>query len=196
MLFKRHILDAIEKGEVTLAFRRWVRPTVKSGGSLRTAIGVLTIEAVEAIDPEKIRPVEAKQAGYASRENLLADLATRKGGQVYRIRFHLEGADPRIALGKKRRLSKTEWEALEARLARMDRASRQGPWTRQYLSLIQRHPGIRAADLAVKAGKETPAFKGEVRRLKELGLTESLKIGYRLSPLGRAFLLVFARDLS
>jgi hypothetical protein len=32
------------------------------------------------------------------------------------------------------------------------------------------------------------AFKRDVRRLKELGLTESLEVGYRLSPRGRAFL--------
>jgi hypothetical protein len=31
-----------------------------------------------------------------------------------------------------------------------------------------------------------PAFKLNVRKLKELGLTESLDIGYRLSPRGEA----------
>jgi hypothetical protein len=31
-------------------------------------------------------------------------------------------------------------------------------------------------------------FKRRVRRLKELGLTESLPVGYRLSPRGRSFL--------
>ena len=196
MLFKRHILDAIEKGEVTLAFRRWTRPTVKPGGTLRTAIGVLAIEAVDVVDLGKIGPAEARQAGYASREELLAELASRKEGKVYRIRLRLEGADPRIALRKKRRLTKAEREAIEARLARMDKASRHGPWTRTYLALIGRHPGTRAADLAARAGRETQAFKAEVRRLKELGLTESLETGYRLSPLGQAFLLVFDRDLS
>jgi hypothetical protein len=33
------------------------------------------------------------------------------------------------------------------------------------------------------------AFKRNVRKLKELGLTESLDIGYRLSPRGRALLM-------
>ena len=32
------------------------------------------------------------------------------------------------------------------------------------------------------------SFKRDVRRLKELGLTESLEVGYRLSPRGRALL--------
>ena len=35
---------------------------------------------------------------------------------------------------------------------------------------------------------ELPTFKRRVRQLKELGLTESLEVGYRLSPRGRAVL--------
>jgi hypothetical protein len=42
--------------------------------------------------------------------------------------------------------------------------------------------------LAEAAGQERLAFKTRVRRLKALGLTESLEVGYRLSPRGRAFL--------
>ncbi len=37
------------------------------------------------------------------------------------------------------------------------------------------------------AGFETRWLKVQVRSLKELGLTESLKTGYRLSPRGCAF---------
>jgi hypothetical protein len=47
---------------------------------------------------------------------------------------------------------------------------------------------VRAGDLAAAAGREQPAFKTDVRKLKELGLTESLEVGYRLSPRGRALL--------
>ena len=32
------------------------------------------------------------------------------------------------------------------------------------------------------------AFKRDVRKLKELGLTRSLEVGYELSPRGRAYL--------
>ena len=35
---------------------------------------------------------------------------------------------------------------------------------------------------------ETKRYKTDVRKLKELGLTESLEVGYRLSPRGRAYL--------
>jgi len=41
MLFKKDILNAIELGEVTTAFRVWRRPTVKPHGRLRTAVGEL-----------------------------------------------------------------------------------------------------------------------------------------------------------
>ena len=56
------------------------------------------------------------------------------------------------------------------------------------LCLIADHPGVRAADLAARLQRETLPFKADVRKLKELGLTESLDVGYRLSPRGRAFL--------
>src|SRR4051794_28967011 len=36
--------------------------------------------------------------------------------------------------------------------------------------------------------RPTPEFKRDVRKLKERGLTESLAIGYRLSPRGEAVL--------
>ena len=46
----------------------------------------------------------------------------------------------------------------------------------------------RTAELAESVGAETKRFKGNVRKLKELGLTESLKVGYRLSPRGEGVL--------
>jgi hypothetical protein len=47
---------------------------------------------------------------------------------------------------------------------------------------------VRAPDLAAVLGRETLPFKRDVRRLKELGLTISLPVGYELSPRGRAYL--------
>ena len=54
MLFNRRALDGIEAGEIDLAFRRWKRPTVKAGGTLRTRGGVLSIETVERTNERKI----------------------------------------------------------------------------------------------------------------------------------------------
>lgn len=50
--------------------------------------------------------------------------------------------------------------------------------------MIRDRPAVRAPDLAASVGRETLPFKRDVRKLKELGLTESLEVGYRLSPRG------------
>jgi predicted transcriptional regulator len=70
----------------------------------------------------------------------------------------------------------------------MDGRSSFGPWTQQTLRMIAEQPGVRAPDLASSVGRETKPFKVDVRKLKDLGLTESLPVGYRLSPRGRALL--------
>jgi predicted transcriptional regulator len=70
----------------------------------------------------------------------------------------------------------------------MDRTSRTGPWTRATLEAIEASPGRRAADLAAALGRERDDWKRDVRKLKELGLTSSLEVGYRLSPRGAAYL--------
>lgn len=54
MLIDRKTLDQIVDGTVTLAFRRWKRPTVRSGGHLRTAVGELAIHSVEIVKPDQI----------------------------------------------------------------------------------------------------------------------------------------------
>ena len=63
MLIKQRILAGIVEGRITLAFRRWKRPTVSAGGSRRTAIGVLAMEAVDVVDEDKITKQDAKRAG-------------------------------------------------------------------------------------------------------------------------------------
>jgi hypothetical protein len=184
MLIKKQQLAGIVDGKISLAFRRWKRPTVKAGGSLRTPLGVLAITSVDPISLSKITEREAAKAGFASRSKLLDELNQRPEGQLYRIALHYSGVDPRNDLRANDKLSKTEWAELTDRLARMDARSSRGPWTRATLGLIARNPGTRAPDLAAQFDMETKSFKADVRKLKELGLTESLKVGYRLSPRG------------
>jgi DNA-binding IclR family transcriptional regulator len=75
----------------------------------------------------------------------------------------------------------------------MDARSAVGPWTLEVLRMIGATPGKRAADLAAEMNWETAQFKAHVRRLKALGLTESLEVGYRLSPRARSLLDVMPR---
>jgi hypothetical protein len=188
MLFRRELWGGLADGTVTLAFRRWKRPQVKVGGRQRTPVGVLAFDAVDVVNPFDITDEEARRAGYASRDGALRDLERYGEGPAYRIAFHFDGPDPREALRRQDRLSDDDWEQLTARLARLDKASRHGPWTLAVLQLIAERPEVRAADLAASIDRERDDFKLDVRKLKELGLTESLEKGYRLSPRGRAVL--------
>jgi hypothetical protein len=185
VLFPQDVLRRIGEGEVTLAFRRWRRPTVKAGGTLRTRVGVLAIDSVEAVGEEDVTDADARRAGAADRDALLAGL--RPEGRLHRIEFRLAGPDPRIALRERSEISPAERAEIDARLARLDAASRHGPWTAAVLDLIADRPATPAADLAASLGRERARFKADVRKLKELGLTESLEVGYRLSPRGRAY---------
>ena len=102
--------------------------------------------------------------------------------------LHLVGPDDRIALRATDALDEHEVERLEARLDRLDAASTTGPWTREVLRLIVEHPGVVSTELAEELGRERQEFKTDVRKLKNLGLTESLQVGYRISPRGQALL--------
>ncbi|UXN75988.1 hypothetical protein N8D56_24990 (plasmid) [Devosia sp. A8/3-2] len=185
MLFKSWVLEGIEAGRITLAFRCWTKPTVRTGGTLRTPIGVLAIEGVEAIGPDDISREDAWCAGFHTREALLADLRMGRDGTLYRIRFHVTGPDPREALRQNDRLDADDLAGLLDQLAALDKNSRSGPWTTEVLCLIGERDGRTADEIAERLGIEKPRMKRKIRQLKELGLTESLHSGYRLSERGR-----------
>ena len=187
MLLRTAALERIVRGEVSLVFRRWRRPTVRTGGSLRTALGVLRIAEVAAVDESGVSAADAAAAGYASRAALLKDLGSR-GGQLYRIAVEYAGADPRIALRRQGELSEAEADDLLRRLERLDARAPTGPWTLRVLAEIEAGPGVDARTLARRLGCEKDWLKPQVRKLKNLGLTLSLSVGYELSPRGRAAL--------
>jgi hypothetical protein len=194
VLLPQHTLSAIVRGDTTLVFRRWRRPTVRTGGTLRTRAGVLAIDDVREVTAAEISDADARAAGYASRAELLAVLDRRPPGELYRIVVRHLGDDPRISLRAHDDLDESDRDALSRRLTRLDHASPVGPWTRAALEIIARRPAVRAGDLAADLGLERARFKTNVRKLKELGLTESLEVGYRLSPRGRALLAALDHD--
>jgi hypothetical protein len=187
MVFKQAFLDGIQAGTITVAFRRWRRPTVKAGGTLLTAAGQLSIDDVRPVTLADVTAADARRAGWDSLEALRKDLQRGDGGQIYRIELGALRADPRVAL-REEGLDDKAADDLRARLDRLDARASSGPWTRRTLELIRDHPGLRAGDLCVKMAMEMHPFKVNVRKLKALGLTESLEIGYRLSGRGRAWL--------
>jgi hypothetical protein len=187
MLFCRDELNAIRAGSIDLAFRRWDRPRLRVGARMRTAIGLVEVTAVDEVGADAIGEGEARRAGAGSRAELLARLTAHAERPLFRVGLRFAGPDPRVALRARADLSDEEHGRIARRLDRLDRA-RDDPWTQATLALIDRLPATRAAELAEEVGRELLAFKRDVRKLKELGLTESLDVGYRLSPRGRAVL--------
>jgi hypothetical protein len=187
VLFPSRFLRGIADGTVTLAFRRWNNARAKVGSRHNSPVGLIEIDAVDVVELGDISAEDARNAGYESLDELIGWLSARDG-LIHRVAFHFAGADPRIALRNRSELDEDEVTEIKARLATFDRASKDGPWTAAVLEAIRDRPGVRAPDLAASFGRETQPFKRDVRKLKELGLTESLEVGYRLSPRGRAFL--------
>ena len=54
MLFPQRFHAGLADGSVTLAFRRWRRPSVKAGGRQRTPGGELAISAVDGVAIDEI----------------------------------------------------------------------------------------------------------------------------------------------
>ncbi len=188
MLFDKREWPGLVDGSITVAFRRWRSPHARVGSQHRIPGGMLAIDAVEVVDRDRITDADARRAGASSRTALLARLDANGDAPIYRVEFHFAGPDPRAALRERADLTGDEAAGILRRLDRLDAASPRGPWTAQTLALIAERPAVRAPDLAASLGRDTVSFKRDVRKLKELGLTESLRIGYRLSPRGRAVL--------
>jgi hypothetical protein len=144
------------------------------------------VDAVDVVTAADITDEDAVAAGYPDAAALVADLRGSPEQPLYRVRFHAgAGPDPRAELAASDSLSPRDLAALERRLARLDS---RGPWTLAVLLAIAARPGVRAGDLAAALGRDRASFKLDVRKLKNLGLTISLPVGYRLSPRGTAYL--------
>ena len=182
VLFPNRMHDGLRDGTITLTFRNWKRPQAKVGGRYRTGGGDLVVESIEAVRSGAITDDDARRAGSTDAAALRREMRWGDDLTVVRIAFHREQPlAPAAALS-------LDDDVIDARLDRLDRTSPTGPWTRATLDIIARHPAVRAGDLAAELGRERLPFKADVRKLKRLGLTESLDVGYRLSPRGRAYL--------
>jgi hypothetical protein len=187
VLIPKRFWPGLTDGSITLAFRRWDGPRVKAGSQMLSPVGLLAVDAIEVVDRSAIGAPDASAAGYRSLDELRAELDRRGAGPVYRIVLRRVGPDPREDLRNAADLTDGEVAEIRRRLDRLDRASSHGPWTDAVLAAIASNPGVRAPDLAASFGRETQPFKLDVRKLKALGLTESLTAGYRISPRGEAF---------
>ncbi len=190
MLFTDDATSGLADGSITLTFRTWKRPQAKVGGRFTKRDLRFAVDAVDRVPVEAITPAEARRAGEAT----VADVRRRLGDPpdgtiVWRVAFHrLDPAEEGPDLAEQAALEAEDVADLDRRLDRMDQRSPTGPWTRATLGLIGERPATVSTELAEALGRERMAFKADVRKLKALGLTRSLEVGYRLSPRGRAYL--------
>lgn len=177
VLFSSADWPGIADGSITVTYRRWKRPQAVAGGRYRTPAGFIVVDAVDVVPAHQV-PSTVVLRGDASLP-------------VTRVRFHRDDDhDPRAELAAD---TEVDVPAVTKRLDRMDAASLHGPWTRATLEAIEAAPRCRAADLASKLGRGKDDWKRDVRKLKELGLTLSLEVGYLLSPRGEAYLAAVRR---
>lgn len=188
MLFKEVHLQGIKSGEITLAFRKWQKISIKSGSLLNTSVGLVEISEIEAISENDITDKDAVQAGFTDKKQLLKSFKHNGTGTIFKISVRYHSADPRIKLREQTELSRQQFEDLQGRLERLDLYSKQGHWTEKILLTIKDNPNLHAIGIAKLTGFQKEWLKLNIRKLKNLGLTISHNVGYELSPLGREYL--------
>jgi hypothetical protein len=196
MLFQARFHDRIRSGEIRCSVRIWQRPHVKVGG--RYALwsgGAVVVDKIHEGRIDDLTPALARRCGFESLADALKTAKHGAGERVFIIDFHYDG-DARRRAPKTEAVGAAELAELAQRLDAMDRRSRSAPWTRATLRAIAARPAVLAAKLASSLGRPRDEFKRDVRKLKNLGLTFSLEVGYRLTPKGEALLAAIERQPS
>ncbi len=188
MLLPARVVAGILDGSVTRVYRRWGAPRAKAGGTQLTPAGVVAIDAViELPSLDVLTEADACACGERDLASLLKWLGKRPDDRIFRVDLHYAGADPRWQL-RERLPDEDELAAIERALARLDAAKPSGPWTMTILEWIRDNPAVVSKVLAEMLGRELQPMKIDIRKLKALGLTISLDVGYRISPRGEAYL--------
>lgn len=190
LMFRREDRERVARGEITVTFRLWKSPHVKTGKTYESGFGRVEVEDVQVIPAAMISEDDVPASGCADVAAILQLAGEHTKVRVdpdtllHRVQFRYLGdsaipAEPPPA---------PDMERVAERLERMDRRSSGGPWTLAMLRLIQRRPHVAARLLAPELGYEKLEFKANARKLKALGLTISHEVGYALSDAGRAYL--------
>ncbi|MET0439274.1 MAG: hypothetical protein ABW043_17445 [Devosia sp.] len=83
MLLKLALLEDIKAGKVDVIFRRWNRPTVKPGGTLKTKLGLLSIKSITDMSADDVTDADAKRAGFKDMPDFRKWLDTMKEGNLF-----------------------------------------------------------------------------------------------------------------
>jgi hypothetical protein len=173
-------------GEITVTWRLWKYAHVKAGRVYGLGTGSIEVEDVRAVRAAEVSDADARDVWLPDAASLIELASSHTGREVtpdtilYRVQFRY-----RPQPVERPRLSIPE---IAQRLDRLDASSPVGPWTVAILRLIEENPGRVARKLAVELSLPTVYFKTNVRKLKALGLTVSLPVGYELSEVGQTYL--------
>ncbi|HEX5369070.1 MAG TPA: hypothetical protein VFY10_06605 [Dehalococcoidia bacterium] len=185
--FNAYDYARVAAGQITVTWRLWKYAHVKAGNVYATGFGgAVSVDDVRRIKVRDVTDADAHEVGLPDAQALIELARSHTGAivspdtELYCVRFHYLDAAP-----EKPRLSLDE---IGRRLERLDARSPAGPWTLATLRLIEDNPGVVSTALAAQFGRPRLEFKAEVRKLKALGLTISLVVGYELSELGQTYL--------
>ena len=143
MLLNRDTAEGIANGTITLVLRRWDVPRAKQGGTQRTSVGTIRIDAVTQLPgSHRVTAAQARAAGYPTAKSAQADLDRRPAKHTYAIEVSFLAPDERPELAADDRLSDSDAAAISTRL----------PWAREYMELIAANEAVRAPDLAARLG--------------------------------------------
>lgn len=92
MDFSPELRAAVLSGDITVTFRLWRRPKVKSGGRYRVGPGQVEVDSIELVPFASIDDEDVRRSGEADREALRRRAAHAGPIQddtlLYRIEFH------------------------------------------------------------------------------------------------------------
>jgi hypothetical protein len=94
VIFSRELRDDVLAGEITVSFRLWKRPKVKTGGRypVGPGHGLIEVDSIELIPFADITDADVRRAGEPDRQTLRRRAAHAgpidDGTLVYRVEFH------------------------------------------------------------------------------------------------------------
>jgi hypothetical protein len=119
LLFKKKFMPAIRSGEKTQTIRLWQHCRMRSGQrSYIPGAGYIRVLSVEPVEIDSLTDDDARPDGFATAEQLRAELASLYTGQLsagwraYRIRFAVLGPEEQAAARAERQAAKAAHSAL------------------------------------------------------------------------------------
>ena len=95
MQFSPELRDRVADGTITVSYRLWSRPKVKTGGVYRSGSVTIEVDDIDLLPFSSITPEDLAQTGEPDLEALRARAAhagpIHDDTLVYRVEFHVVG---------------------------------------------------------------------------------------------------------